>query len=184
MARATIRILRVWTAVELAAACLLIAAIVALVFYQVVARSFFDAPLPWAEEAGTVMFIWTVFIGASVAMKMGRHVSVEALEQSVGQRGTFLLRQFGRLLTVATMITVAWLILPFVSVEGRSTSVSLPVELPRSYFFSIPLALSCLSMSISALLLFMVDLFAPDADTTRSIANTFLREDAEAAGKL
>ena len=184
MATAILRILKLWTAVELFAACVLISSIVGLVFYQVVARSFFGAPLAWAEEAGTVMFIWIVFIGASVAMKMGRHVSVEALEHSVGPRGTFLLRQFGRLLTITTMLAVAWLIAPFISVESRSTSVSLPIDLPRSWFFSIPLMLSCLSMSLGAILLFVADLLAPDVATGRTIAEAFLHEDAEAAGKF
>jgi len=43
-------------------------------------------------------------------------------------------------------------------VEGRSNTVSLPIELPRSLFYSLPLTLSSASMALTTLWLLFDDL--------------------------
>ncbi len=42
-------------------------------------------------------------------------------------------------------------------VEGRSNTISLPIELPRSWFYSLPLTLSAASMALTAVYLLLVD---------------------------
>jgi hypothetical protein len=37
-------------------------------------------------------------------------------------------------------------------VEARSNSVSLPVDIPRMWFYSLPLTLACISMLITSLM--------------------------------
>ena len=57
-------------------------------------------------------------------------------------------------------------------VEGRSKTISLPIELPRSWFYSLPLTLSAVSMMLPAICLFLRELpvvsgrVAPDAPAT------------------
>ena len=43
-------------------------------------------------------------------------------------------------------------------VEGRSRTISLPVELPRSWFYSLPLTLSAASMVLTGVYLFLEEL--------------------------
>jgi hypothetical protein len=43
-------------------------------------------------------------------------------------------------------------------VEGRSSTISLPIELPRSWFYSLPLTLSAASMILTALYLLLQEL--------------------------
>jgi hypothetical protein len=43
-------------------------------------------------------------------------------------------------------------------VEGRSTTISLPIELPRSWFYSLPLTLSAISMTVTTIYLFLEEL--------------------------
>lgn len=150
------KILRWWALAELGLTCCFLAIIVFLIMYQIIVRSFFGEPLVWAEEAGMIMFIWIVLIGASAAAKMDRHVTVEALENLVGQRGMELLLQSGRLLTVVVMLIITHLINPFIAIESRTTSVSLPVQIPRSFVFSIPLTYACISIAASSALLFII----------------------------
>jgi len=43
-------------------------------------------------------------------------------------------------------------------VEGRSSTISLPIELPRSWFYSLPLTLSAASMILTSMYLLLEDL--------------------------
>lgn len=42
------------------------------------------------------------------------------------------------------------------AIEARSTTVALPIDLPRSYFFSVPLMVSCFLMVLTTVL-FLVE---------------------------
>ena len=58
-----------WLArIEFAAACMLLAAIVALVFVAAIMR-FFDHPLIWSVDLAQLLFIWLCFFGAARAMR-------------------------------------------------------------------------------------------------------------------
>lgn len=46
---------------------------------QVISRFILHIPVPWSEEAMRVLFMWATFIGASLAVKRGAHLSVTAL---------------------------------------------------------------------------------------------------------
>lgn len=47
-----------------------------LVFIQVLSRDLFDYSFIWADEMGRFIFIWTVFFGASIALKDDQLVKV------------------------------------------------------------------------------------------------------------
>lgn len=50
-----------------------------LCFLQVMSRFVLYFPVPWSEEAMRVLFMWATFIGASLAVRRGAHLSVTAL---------------------------------------------------------------------------------------------------------
>lgn len=56
---------------------LMMAAMVALVFANVVMRHGFRYSLVWAEELSQLLMVWIVFLGAGLALREGRHVAVE-----------------------------------------------------------------------------------------------------------
>jgi TRAP-type C4-dicarboxylate transport system permease small subunit len=56
--------------------CILLGSIVICIGTQVVARYVFNAPLPWSEELGRVIFSWIVFIGTSIGVKRGAHMGM------------------------------------------------------------------------------------------------------------
>lgn len=174
-------LLRVWGQLELGAGCLLLAIIVALISYQIVARSFWNAPLAWAEEAGTALFIWVVFLGASAAAKIDRHITVSSLGPLVGERGTAILVQFGRLATIVAAIWIMVLIMPFVGIESRSSSVSLPIRVPKSWFFSVPLVFCCVSMALGSALSMIRDLAGGRAAADPDLARALIGSQADEA---
>jgi TRAP-type C4-dicarboxylate transport system permease small subunit len=50
---------------------------------QVCARFVFGKPLPWTDEAATVLYLWAVLWGAAVVCKDREHVAFDLLYQSV-----------------------------------------------------------------------------------------------------
>lgn len=133
---------------EMAVCQLLLATIVTIIFYQVVARYFFNRPLAWMEEFGTYAFIWMVMIGAAVAAKEHRHILVDVFP--AGPTARFL----GRIMTLIAMGAMAkimWHAAPIVVVEMRSKTVSLPINVERAWVFSIPLIYGLCSIMLSCL---------------------------------
>jgi TRAP-type C4-dicarboxylate transport system permease small subunit len=127
----------------------LVLAIVVMIAVQVVTRYFFDQPLAWVEELATYAFIWTVFLGASYALKGQRHISIEAFQLLLSPRGRVWLQLFIWCAVLAFLVTVIPQAFKVMSVESRSKSVSLPIDIPRMWFYSFPLTLACCSMLIT-----------------------------------
>ena len=52
----------------------LLSAMTAIVFIQVLFRYVINAPLYWTEEAARYIMIWIVFLGASIGIRRGSHL--------------------------------------------------------------------------------------------------------------
>ncbi|MDN5302681.1 MAG: hypothetical protein PWQ60_2195 [Thermoanaerobacteraceae bacterium] len=48
------------------------------VFWQVICRFVLKASLPWSEEFSRYVLVWASFLGASIGVKRGAHIGVEA----------------------------------------------------------------------------------------------------------
>ena len=138
--------------IEQALVVFLVLAIVAMVGVQVVSRYFFNQPMAWVEELSTYCFIWTVFVGASIALKQDRHIAITALELCLSDAQ----KRWLKLLIWISVLTFMLIMIPHgykvMQVEARSNSVSLPVDIPRMWFYSLPLTLACISMLITSLM--------------------------------
>jgi TRAP-type C4-dicarboxylate transport system permease small subunit len=147
----TINMIRRVEQIEQALGIFLVLAIVAMVGVQVVSRYFFNQPMAWVEELSTYCFIWTVFVGASIALKQDRHIAITALElflSDTQKRWLKVLIWISILIFLLIMIPHGYKVM---QVEVRSNSVSLPVDIPRMWFYSLPLTLACISMLITSL---------------------------------
>ncbi len=66
---------------------LLLAAMVAMVFGNVVLRYLFDTGIDVSEELSRYFFVWLTFIGAVVVGRQNAHLGVETLVARLGDRG-------------------------------------------------------------------------------------------------
>ncbi len=148
MPRILFLMLRAWARLELVLASVLLFGVVALIGYQIIARSLFGAPLVWAEEAAMLAFLWIIFLGAGLAAKIGQHIQVTALEGIGGEKFRVFLLYLGAVISTLALIGVLWLAYGLIPVEWRTTSIALPVDLPKAYYYSIPLIYSCISMIV------------------------------------
>ncbi len=145
-------------AVEQALGIGLIVLIVAAITFQVFTRYALGRPIVWVEESATYAFIWMVFVGASVGMKRGRHILIATFGGHLPPRGAAGLRTLVWLLVLGTLVVLVVQGLEVMEVEGRSRTISLPVELPRSWFYSLPLTLSAASMALTGVYLLLEEL--------------------------
>jgi TRAP-type C4-dicarboxylate transport system permease small subunit len=149
----------------------LIALIVVSITVQVFTRYALNRPIAWVEETATYAFIWMAFVGASVGLKEGRHILIATVGAHLPPRAAAFMRALVWtlvLLTLGVLVLQGWKVM---GVEGRSSTISLPIELPRSWFYSLPLTLSSASMMLTSIYLLLLELpvvagRAPAADRT------------------
>lgn len=141
--------LRVLERIEISIAMALFVVIVISICAQVVSRYFLGSPLVWVEEAATYAFIWIVFLGAAVGMKRLSHIKIEALSLAVSERVQGVLRLFGFIVMGFVLWRLMLAVPGVMSIEARSMSVSLPIAIPRMWFYSMPLYVSAISMSLT-----------------------------------
>ena len=66
---------------------LMLAAMTALTFLQVVLRYVFDSGLSWALEFTTLLFAVMIFAGVAYGVRVGAHIGVDALVRLLPSRG-------------------------------------------------------------------------------------------------
>jgi len=84
----------------------MMATMVALVFANVVARYFLNTSIVWAEELSQYLMVWIAFLGAGLALREGRHVSVDLLQDALSPRARSALRWIIALVLLAFMATL------------------------------------------------------------------------------
>lgn len=143
---------------EIALGVGLLAVIVGSIGVQVVSRYLFGEPLIWVEEIATYSFIWATFLGASAGLKHGRHIQIGTFVSALPERREAAFRVAGHLLVLAMLLLLARHAVTVMAVEGSSSTISLPVQLPRSLFFSVPMFVAMVSMAVTSLYFLLAEL--------------------------
>jgi TRAP-type C4-dicarboxylate transport system permease small subunit len=149
--RAAWRLLRAVRAVELTLGVGLLAAIVVMITVQVFTRYVFNRPIVWVEDVATFAFIWCVFLGAAVGLKDLRHIRIETFLARLDPRFAAVLHALLYLVILACCVLVARLAWDVMDTEARSLTISLPINVPRHWFYSVPLFCALVSMAATAL---------------------------------
>jgi TRAP-type C4-dicarboxylate transport system permease small subunit len=112
---------------------LLVALLTASVFLQVVSRFVLKYPLPWTEEVSRIAFVYSIFVGATIAVREKTHLNIDAIL-------VVLPKGMARALTILGSLLVG-VFLGFVTWEGivlvRATGVQMtPVmQLPFRHLY-------------------------------------------------
>ncbi len=84
----------------------LLAAMVVILFYQIIMRYLFNDSPAWTEEIARYMFIWETWVGISVGAKYGKHIEVTMLVDRLPERGRAALRIIADLIVIAICLVV------------------------------------------------------------------------------
>lgn len=146
---------------------------------QVFSRYLLGRPLVWVEELATYSFIWVTFIGASLALKYRRHIRIETFVGRLTARHQALLRLVIYVLVAVLLVMLMQYAPRVMAVEGRSYSISLPVRVPRSWFYSIPLFVGTVSMMLTTVYYILAEARAAAVGTPVAPVLTTADEHAE-----
>lgn len=144
-------LIRAIAAVERAFGVFLIALIVVTITIQVFTRYLLNYPIVWVEELATYAFIWGAFIGAALGHKRQRHIRIDTFVTRLPPRGAAAMRLVANVLALILFYLLARTALTVMGVESRSRSIALPIDIPRMWFYSVPLFVGVASMAITSI---------------------------------
>jgi TRAP-type C4-dicarboxylate transport system permease small subunit len=102
------RLLRLAALVEDALLVILLTAMVALAGAQIVLRNLFDSSLVWADPLLRVSVLWVGMIGAMVATRNDKQISVDLVSRLVPPHWRARIRVLTDFFTAAVAAVVAW----------------------------------------------------------------------------
>jgi len=102
------RLLRATALVEDALLVLILAAMVGLAATQIVLRNLFDGAILWADPMLRVGVLWVGMIGAMVATRSDKQISVDAVSRFLPARWKARVRIITDLFTAVVSAVVAW----------------------------------------------------------------------------
>jgi TRAP-type C4-dicarboxylate transport system permease small subunit len=110
----------------------MMAAMVAMVFCNVVSRYVWNYSFIWAEELSQYLMVWITFLGAGLALREGRHVAVELLQDQLPAGAKRMARYLILLLIVvflAVLIVVGFQFSLF-AMEQETPVMQIPLGIP------------------------------------------------------
>lgn len=127
---------------------LLMGVLTASVFLQVLVRFVFKYPLPWTEEISRVAFVYTIFVGATVAVRQKAHINVDVLLAALPGRAARGLGLLGDLLVAIFLLAMTWQGIAFVRATG--VQVTPVMQIPFRYLYPV------IPVSGALMLLFLI----------------------------
>ena len=123
------------------------------VFLQVLIRFVFKYPVPWTEEVSRIAFVYTIFIGATIAVRQKAHLNIDFLLVVLPPRLARAITLLGTALVAVFLVFVTWLGIEFVRATG--VQVTPVMQVPFRYLYAIiPI---CGSLMLLYLILAAVD---------------------------
>ena len=80
--------------------------IVVITIAVVIMRKFVGQPIAWLEEMQIFFFVWTVFLGGSVAFRLGNQVSIDLIAARLSVKARRVLDVFDY---VVSVFVIAWM---------------------------------------------------------------------------
>ena len=109
--------LRVLRSIESGLLVGMLATMILLAAYQVVARNLFDSGLLWGDSLVRVLVLWITLLGAMVASRNDDHIRMDLVSRFLGERGQRALARVGSLFTCFICVCFAWYSYEFVELE-------------------------------------------------------------------
>jgi len=103
------------------------------VFLQVLIRFVFKYPLPWTEEVSRIAFVYTIFIGATIAVREKAHLNVDFLLVALPPKVSQVVKLLGTALVAVFLIFVTWQGIQFVRATG--VQVTPVMQVPFRYLY-------------------------------------------------
>ncbi|HEY8607808.1 MAG TPA: TRAP transporter small permease [Noviherbaspirillum sp.] len=134
----------------------MMAAMVVMVFANVVSRYVWNYSFIWAEELSQYLMVWITFLGAGLALREGRHVAVELLQDRLPVRTRAWVRHLVAALIIVFLLALVVLGFQFAlfAWEQETPVMNIPLGIP---YLAVPLGALLLLVHIGFIYRAFVD---------------------------
>lgn len=134
--------------IEVVVSSVLLAAMVVLVFADVLMRYVLDAPIRGAGELATSLFVWVVFLGSATAARRRLHVAITWFVEQLPPRPAVLVERSATVAIVVILLVTAWF---GVELMNGSRERTLPLtDIPLRWIYA-AVPVGCVLMAIGYL---------------------------------
>ncbi|MDO4581289.1 MAG: TRAP transporter small permease [Bacillota bacterium] len=122
---------------------------VCIVFLQVVMRNLFNYALPWCEELSRYIFVWLVWLGASMTTRKKGHIRVEFIFNIFGGKYRVFFEILTAVIWCGFCIFLAaissQLVIKAYNINNVSTAMQLPMYIS---YLAIPVGVGIMSLRL------------------------------------
>lgn len=140
---------------------LLLSGFILVVFAKVIVRNIFHIPMMWADEVAITCFIWTVFLGAAVAVRNKLHYTVDLAPEKRKLNLTFDIVAHLFILSFLYVMIVHGYTFTMMGLSRLSTALTIPLAVT---FAAIPFSGVCM-------LFFTIEQIGKDVKRLRTTTN-------------
>ncbi len=105
------------------------------VFLQVLIRFVFKYPLPWTEEVSRIAFVYSIFVGATIAVRQKAHLNVDFVLVVLPPGVARTVKLVGTVLVGIFLVYMTWQGIAFVQATG--VQVTPVMQVPFRYLYLI-----------------------------------------------
>ena len=112
----------------------LLTMMILLAFSQIVLRNFFDTGIAWGDALVRYLVVWVGFVGAAIATKEGKHITIDVLSRWITGAGRSTIQAISHLSSAAVCGLLTWAGIKFIWFEaqmGGTAFFKLPVWVPE-----------------------------------------------------
>ena len=112
----------------------LLTVMILLAFSQIVLRNFFATGIDWGDSLVRYLVVWVGFIGAAIAVREGKHITIDILSRWVSGAASRTLRSISHFFSAAICGMLTWAAIKFIIFEaqmGGTTFIDIPVWVPE-----------------------------------------------------
>jgi TRAP-type C4-dicarboxylate transport system permease small subunit len=112
----------------------LLTMMILLAFSQIVLRNFFDTGIDWGDALVRYLVVWVGFIGAAIAAKEGKHITIDVLSRWITGAGSSAIQAISHFSSAAVCGLLTWAGIKFIWFEaqmGGTAFFKLPTWVPE-----------------------------------------------------
>lgn len=132
--------------VEKILVAILLSFMILIAFLQIVLRNFFGTGLSWGDSMVRYLVLWAAFIGATIAAKEGKHISIDVLSRWLSAPRRIYAQVISDFISMFICSLLTYGGLKFIYFEaqmGSATFFEIPVWIPA---FVIPLTFGLMTI--------------------------------------
>ena len=112
----------------------LLTVMILLAFLQIVLRNFFATGIDWGDSLVRYLVVWVGFIGAAIAVREDKHITIDILSRSISGAGSRIIQSISHLISAVICGVLTWAGIKFTMFDaqmGTTAFMGLPVWMPE-----------------------------------------------------